>query len=61
MGIQIVVTHRDNRFTFHTVPEGQGWKVDAACRCLVIGRGVPRTYVPLDGVMAFEVQHVAER
>lgn len=54
--IHIAVTHTTHQITHYTVPPGQGWKVDPAMRCLVIGRGVPRTYVPLDTVLTFEIE-----
>jgi hypothetical protein len=54
--IQLVVTHRDHQVTYHQVPEGQTWKVDPQMRCLVVGRGVPRQMIPLDGVLHFDVE-----
>lgn len=36
----------------------QGWKVDVMHRMLVIGRGIPRTVVPLDTVKFFELEGV---
>lgn len=58
MAIQIVVSYADHQTGFYQVPEDQGWRIDAALRCIVIGRGVPRTHIPLDSVQCF---HVEER
>lgn len=56
MSVHIVVTHTTHQTTFYDVPDDQGWRVDPAMRCLVIGHGVPRKYVPLDGVLCFELE-----
>lgn len=55
MGLMIVVTYADHQVGSFPVPPGEGWRVDSALRCLVIGRGVPRVYVPLDNVQCFEI------
>jgi hypothetical protein len=54
--IKIVVSYADHQTGFFPVPSGEGWRVDPALRCIVIGRGVPRTLVPLDGVQCFHVE-----
>lgn len=53
--ICVEVTYADHQIGHYLVPEGQGWKVDAALRMLVIGRGVPRKMIPLDSVQMIEV------
>jgi hypothetical protein len=55
-GVRIVVTHTTHQHTFYPVPADQGWRVDPASRCIVIGRGVPRIMVPLDGVLWFDIE-----
>lgn len=54
--IQLVVTYADHQIGYYPVPPGQGWKIDAASRCIVIGRGVPRQMVPLDNVQTIEIE-----
>jgi hypothetical protein len=54
--IQLVVTHRDHQVTYHQVPENQGWKIDPASRCIVVGRGLHRQMIPLDGVLHFALK-----
>lgn len=56
MSLRIRVTHTTHQTTYYDIV-GRGWKIDPAMRCLVIGRGVPRTYVPLDAVLTFELEH----
>jgi hypothetical protein len=56
MSVHIVVAYADHQTGYYPVPEDEGWKIDTAKRCLVIGHGVPRTYVPLDGVQHFTVE-----
>lgn len=55
--ITLVVTYADHQTGYFQVPEGESWRVDPATRCLVVGRGVPRTHVPLDSVQSFDVVH----
>lgn len=60
MAVQIVVSYKDGRVGYFPVPPSQSWRVDSADRCLVIGTGVPRVFVPLDSVVAYEVENVRE-
>lgn len=63
MNVQLVVTYADHSIGYYPVRTGTvtiGWKLDAGSRCLVIGKGVPRTYVPLDRVMSFSIEEYAE-
>lgn len=60
-GIHLVVHYKDGRTGFFPVSRDQGWKIDTANRMLVVGRGVPRTHIPLDGVDAFEVEECHPR
>lgn len=55
MSARLIVTYADHQHGYFNVPEGQGWRIDAAVRCIVIGQGVPRKMVPLDGVQVIEV------
>jgi hypothetical protein len=54
--VQLSVLYLDN--ITHYFPANGGWKVDATIRCIVIGRGMPRTYVPLDTVRSFTVEDI---
>lgn len=56
-GVQLVVTHNDNTVTYYRVTDS--WKVKADMRCIVVGRDLDRTYVPLDGVRYFTVEPLA--
>lgn len=60
MGIHVVVEYRDHQRGFYPVPAGQSWRLDTAARCIVIGTGVPRTYVPLDSVLSFNVEECGD-
>jgi hypothetical protein len=53
--IYLEVSYSDHQVGHFPVPEGQGWRIDAASRCIVIGRGVPRKMVPLDGVQCIDI------
>ncbi|WP_346536964.1 hypothetical protein [Micromonospora sp. DPT] len=53
--VQLVVEYADHQTRYY--PANPGWRIDAASRCIVIGR-MPRTYIPLDGVTAFHVENV---
>lgn len=52
---QLVVSYADHSTRYYVIGPGSSWRIDAASRCLVIGRGVPRTYVPLDQVRSFDI------
>ena len=54
--IQLEISYNDNSTMFYPVPDGQGWKIDPAMRVIVIGRGVPRTMIPLDTVKSIEIE-----
>lgn len=59
MNSQIIVTYHDGSLLFYPISsERGGWKIDATIRCIVIGHGVPRVYVPLDQVRSFEICRV---
>ncbi len=55
--VQIVVTRLDNQIGYHQVSPDEGWRIDPASRCIVIGR-FPRTYIPLDTVDHFTVEQL---
>ncbi|MBM0235902.1 hypothetical protein JNW88_00170 [Micromonospora sp. ATA32] len=55
--VQLVVEHFDHQTRYY--PANRGWRIDAASRCIVIGRDLPRTYIPLDNVAAFHIERVA--
>lgn len=54
-GVQLVVEYDDHQRRYY--PAERGWRVDTAQRCIVIGRDLPRTYIPLDNVLSFDVEH----
>lgn len=51
--VQIHVTLLDGTQRWYPVGDGEGWKIDSTSRCLIIGKGLGRTYVPLDNVDCF--------
>lgn len=51
--IEIEVTYNDHSQGYFPIDQRQGWRVNPAQRCLVIGHGVPRIHVPLDNVLYF--------
>lgn len=53
--LELVVTYHDHSSMFYPVTADQGWKIDAPTRCLIIGTGVPRTWVPLDQIRSFTI------
>jgi hypothetical protein len=54
--LQLAVLHHDHTFTYY--PANGGWRIDNPSRCIVVGSGVPRTYVPLDNVRSFDIEPV---
>jgi hypothetical protein len=51
--IEIEVTYNDHSQGYFPINPEEGWRVNPAQRCLVIGHGVPRIHVPLDNVLYF--------
>lgn len=60
MTVQLVVTYFDHQVMYYPVDSERGWKIDNPSRCLIIGRGVPRTFVPLDQVRSFDIVRFGE-
>lgn len=58
--IQLAFTYANGQTMYHPVPKGQGWRINTMQRVVVIGKGVPRTLVPLDGVLHFELLPLAQ-
>lgn len=54
--VQLAVEYADHQTRYY--PANRGWRVDAASRCIVIGRDLPRTYVPLDRITNWTVERV---
>lgn len=57
--IQLVVTYFNHQTMYYPVSPTQGWRIDAASRCIIIGK-FPRQYVPLDKVANFWVEEVQD-
>lgn len=51
--VHVRVTYRDGTDAYYPVPPTEGWRLDTRTRELVIGKGVPRTHVPLDAVWCY--------
>jgi hypothetical protein len=58
--LQLVVIHTGHRIRYYQIPAEGGWKVDTETRQLVIGRGVPRDFVPLDNVLSYSIEEVGK-
>lgn len=56
--VQIHTTLLDGTQRFYLVPPEDGWKIDATSRCLIIGKGMGRIYVPLDNVESFSPESI---
>lgn len=54
--VQLAVEYGDHQTRYY--PANRGWRIDAASRCIVIGRDLPRTYVPLDRVTGWTVERI---
>jgi hypothetical protein len=52
--VQIAVYYLDD--TTRWYPVNEQWRVDTVRREIVIGRGIPRTHIPLDTVRAYHVE-----
>lgn len=53
--VHLVVSYLNGQIRYFSVGE-DGWRFDTRTRELVIGRGVPRTHVPLDTVSDYAIE-----
>lgn len=54
--VQLVVTFLDNTIGYFGVDIRGGWKVDNSTRELKLGKGFPRTNIPLDNVRYYSIE-----
>lgn len=55
--LQLVVTHTGNRIRYYPISmETGGWKVDTETRQIVVGTGVPRTWIPFDNILSYDIE-----
>jgi hypothetical protein len=54
-GVHLAVSYHSGQTRYFPVGE-DGWRFDTSTRELVIGRGVPRTHVPLDTVAHYDIE-----
>lgn len=52
---QLVVTYHDHTIMWYSVGPDRSWRIDNPSRCIIIGHGLPRTYIPLDTVRSFDI------
>jgi hypothetical protein len=54
--VQLVVTHNDHTVMYYVVPSNQGWRIDTATRQIVVGKGMGRVMIPLDGIRSYSIE-----
>jgi hypothetical protein len=59
--LQLAVTYADDVTRYYPVTGAWGWRIDVTHRQIVIGRGVPRTMIPLDSVRAYTIEQIGGR
>jgi hypothetical protein len=52
------VTHNNEAQTYHPVPDGESWRIDAGMGTLIIGKGLGRVVVPLCNVLYFSPEEI---
>jgi hypothetical protein len=57
--VQLVVTYNDHTIMYY--PVQNCWRIDNPSRCIVIGRGMPRTYIPLDQIRSYDVADMSDQ
>lgn len=62
MSVQLVVTGLDDSRRYFTVGLGKPWKITVmyGVPFLMIGRGIPRTLLPLCNIRSIDLEEVAE-
>lgn len=57
--LQLVVWHKDTLMPrYYSVSADTGWRIDCDTRQIVIGRDLPRTYIPLDNVTSYQIEEI---
>jgi hypothetical protein len=54
--LQLVVTHNNEKVTYHPVGTDRPWRIDAGLRELVIGKGVGRVMLPLCNILYYSLE-----
>ena len=57
--LQLVVEYVGHRTRYYPIDRATGWKIDTDARMITIGRGLPRTMIPLDSVLSFTIEEIA--
>lgn len=56
--LQLVVCHRGiHTASYYSIPSS-GWRIDLETRHIVLGKGLPRKYIPLDNVLSYDIEEV---
>jgi hypothetical protein len=55
--LHLVVVHTGHRIRYYPIPE-TGWKIDPEWRQIVLGVGVPRTFIPMDNILSYDIEEV---
>lgn len=56
--IQLVVEYLNSTSPrYYPIPE-DGWRIDTTNRQIVIGRGIPRSFIPMDTVAAYHLEYI---
>jgi hypothetical protein len=55
--LQLVVSYFNGQTGYYTVPDS-GWKVEPSNRQIIIGKGVPRKFIPLDNVACYDIEEL---
>lgn len=54
-----MVWHREqSQPLYYQIPADQGWRIDTLHRQIVVGKGLPRTMIPLDNVLSYSIEEV---
>jgi hypothetical protein len=58
--LQVVVTYADDQVRYYPLSRETGWRIDPVYRQLILGKGLPRTYIPLDSVRSYDIEEIAD-
>lgn len=56
MPLQLVVTYLDDQIRYYPIRREQGWRIDPVYNQILVGKGLPRTHIPLSNVRSYDIE-----
>lgn len=54
--LHLAVQFKNGENGYFPVSSARGWRINSASREIIVGKGVPRTHIPLDNVLYYDIE-----